>query len=73
MQIIHDHSYISQTGQEFISHGYACESVYSLRFSLVYTETHQCENRVYVDEVGFQSNVWRAFTVTNDRQCSKHM
>lgn len=27
MQIIHDHSYISQTGREFISHGYACEGI----------------------------------------------
>ena len=73
MQIIHDHSYIGQTGQEFISHGYACESVYSLRFSFVYTETQQGENRAYADEVGFQSNAWSAYTVTNARQRSKHM
>ena len=37
MQIIHDHSYISQTEREFISRGYACESLHSLRFSYTLT------------------------------------
>ncbi len=30
MQIIHDRSYINQADQEFISRGYACESLYWL-------------------------------------------
>ncbi len=73
MQIIHDHSYISQTGREFISHGYACESVYSLRFSFVYTEAQQGENRTYADEVGLQSDAWSAHITASAGQRSKHM
>ena len=73
MQIIHDHSYISQTGQEFISHGYACEGIYSLRFSFVYTETQQAEIRAYAEKVGLESDAWNAYTAVNARQLSKHM
>ena len=58
MQIIHDRSYIGQTSREFISRGYACESIYSLRFSFAYTEAQQAENRAYADQVGFDSDEW---------------
>lgn len=73
MRITHDHSYISQREQRFISRGYACESVYSLRFSFVYTEAKRGENRAYADEVGLQSDAWSAYTAANARQRSKHM
>lgn len=73
MQIIHDHSYISQTGQEFISHGYACESIYSLRFSFVYTEAQQAENHAYAETVGVESDAWSAYTAASAQQRSKHM
>lgn len=71
--MIHDHSYISQTGQEFISHGYACESIYSLRFSFIYTEAQQGENRAYADKIGLQSDAWSAHITASTGQRSKHM
>lgn len=73
MQIIHDHSYISQTGQEFISHGYACESVYSLRFSFVYTEAQKAENRAYAETVGTESDAWSVHAAASARRRSEHM
>ena len=73
MQIIHDHSYISRTEWEFISHGYACESMYSLRFSFIYTETQQAESRAYAETVGLESGVWRAYTAASAKKRSQHM
>lgn len=73
MQIIHDHSFISRTGREFISHGYACESIYSLRFSFLYTEAQQAESRVYAESVGPESGAWSAYITANARQRSQHM
>lgn len=73
MQIIHDHSYISRTGREFISHGYACESIYSLRFSFIYTEAQQAESRAYAESVGPESGAWSAYITANARQRSQHM
>lgn len=73
MQITHDHSYISQREQQFISRGYACESVYSLRFSFVYTEAQQGENRAYAEEVGLQSDAWSAHITASAGQRSRHM
>lgn len=60
MQINHDRSYIGRTSREFISRGYACESIHSLRFSFVYTEAQQAENKAYADQVGSDSNEWNA-------------
>lgn len=73
MQIIHDHSCISRTGREFISHGYACESIYSLRFSFLYTEAQQAESRAYAESVGPESGAWSAYITANARQRSQHM
>lgn len=73
MQIIHDHSFISRTGREFISHGYACESIYSLRFSFLYTEAQQAESRAYAESVGPESGAWSAYITANARQRSQHM
>lgn len=73
MQIVHDHSYIGHTGREFISHGYACESMYSLRFSFIYTETQQAESRAYAEAAGRESDAWRAYITANARQRSQHM
>ena len=47
MQIIHDHSYITQAEREFISRGYACESFYSLRFSYIIPEAQKAEDWAY--------------------------
>ena len=47
MQIIHDHSYITQAEREFISRGYACESFHSLRFSYIIPEAQKAEDWAY--------------------------
>ena len=60
MQISHDRSYMSPTDLEFISRGYARESMHSLRFSFAYTEAQQAENRAYADKVGVDSDEWSA-------------
>ena len=60
MQISHDRSYMSPTDLEFISRGYACESIHSLRFSFAYTEAQQAENRAYADKVGVGNDEWSA-------------
>ena len=73
MQIIHDHSYISQRERELKSHGYACESIYSLRFSFVFTEAQKAENRAYADKVGLQSDAWDAHITASARKRSQHM
>lgn len=73
MQIIHDHSFINRTGREFISHGYACESIYSLRFSFIYTEAQQAESRAYAESVGPESGAWSAYITVNARQRSQYM
>ena len=73
MQIIHDRSYISQSGREFISHGYACESIYSLRFSFIYTEAQQAESRAYAESVGPESGAWSTCIAASAKQRSQHM
>lgn len=73
MQIIHDHSYISQAGREFISHGYAREGIYSLRFSFVFTEAQKAENRAYADKVGLESDAWDAYITASARKRSQYM
>lgn len=73
MQIIHDHSYISPTGREFISRGYASESVYALRFSFIYTETQQAESRAFAESVGLHSDAWNAYTAASAKRRSQHM
>ena len=73
MQIIHDHSYVSQGDREFIARGYAHESFYSLRFSYAYTEAQKAENRAYADEVGLGSDAWNARIASSARQRSSHM
>lgn len=73
MQIVHDRSYITQTEQEFISRGYACESFYSLRFSFVYTEEQQAENRAYADVVGLDGGAWNAHVAAGALRRSEHM
>lgn len=73
MQIIHDHSYISPTGREFISRGYASESVYSLRFSFIYTETQQAENHAFSKLVGLDSDAWSTYTSDSAKRRSQHM
>lgn len=73
MQIIHDHSYISQSEREFISRGYACESMYSLRFSFIYTEAQQAESRAYAETVGLGSDAWGTYTAASAKQRSQHM
>ena len=60
MIITHDRSYMSPTSLEFISRGYACESMHSLRFSFVYTEAQQAESSAYADKVGLGSDEWSA-------------
>lgn len=70
MQIVHDHSYISQSGREFVSRGYACESMYSLRFSFIYTEAQQAESRAYAESVGLESDAWRAHIAASAKQRS---
>ena len=73
MQIIHDHSYISQTEREFICRGYACESMYSLRFSYTLTEAQRAENRAYADAAGTDSAAWADYIAAKARQRSEHM
>ena len=73
MQIIHDHSYISPTGREFISRGYASESVYALRFSFIYTETQQAENHAFSKLVGLDSDAWSTYTSDSAKRRSQHM
>ena len=73
MQIIHDHSYISQTEREFISRGYACESLHSLRFSYTLTKAQQAENRAYADAVGAGSVAWGDYIAAEARQRSEHV
>lgn len=73
MQIIHDHSYITQAEREFIDRGYACESFYSLRFSFVYTEEQQAENRAYAEAVGLESDAWSVHAAAGARRRSEHM
>lgn len=73
MQIIHDHSYITQAEREFISRGYACESFRSLRFSFVYTEEQQAENRAYAEAVGLESDAWSVHAAAGALRRSEHM
>ena len=73
MQIIHDHNYISQSEREFISRGYACESMYSLRFSFIYTEAQQAESRAYAETVGLGSDAWGIYIAASAKQRSQHM
>ena len=73
MQIIHDHSYITQAEREFISRGYACESFHSLRFSYIISEEQQAENRTYAGAVGFGSGVWNAYAAASAQRRSEHM
>ena len=73
MQIIHDHGYISQTEREFISRGYACESMCSLRFSYALTEEQQAENHAYADAVGLDSDAWNSHITVGARRRSEHM
>lgn len=61
MEIYHDHSYITQVEREFISRSCACENLYSLRFSYVFTEAQKAENRSYADTVGSGSDAWGAY------------
>lgn len=73
MQIMHDHSYVSQAERELISRGYAHESLYSLRFQYVLTETQQAQNRAYSEEVGLVSDAWDAYISANARRRSGRM
>lgn len=73
MQIRHDHSYVTQAQQEFISRGYACEGLYSLRFSYAFTEVQKAKNRAYADKVGLGSDAWNAHITSSARQRNGHM
>lgn len=73
MQITHDHSYVNGFDQELIARGYACEGLYSLRFSYALTEAQKAENRAYADEVGLGSDAWNARIASSARQRSDHM
>lgn len=73
MQIIHDRSYVSQEEQELIARGYACESLYSLRFSYEFTVVQQETIRVYAGRVGADSDTWTRYVAENTRQHSEHM
>ncbi len=73
MQIRHDHSYVTQAQQEFISRGYACEGLYSLRFSYALTEAQKAENRAYADEAGLGSDAWNTHIADSARRRSDHM
>ena len=61
MLITHDRSYMSPTDLEFISRGYARESMHSLRFGFVYTEAQQTESSAYADKVGLGSDEWNGY------------
>lgn len=73
MEIFHDHSFVSQADKEFISHGYACESMYSLRFSYVPTEAQKAENHAYSEAVGLDSDAWSSYITAGARRRSEHM
>lgn len=73
MHIRHDHSYVTQELQEYISRGYACESLYSLQFRFAFTEAQKAENRAYADKVGLESDAWNAHITSSTRQHSNHM
>lgn len=72
MEIFHDHSYITQTDKKCISRGYACESLYSLRFNFVYTK-EQAENHAYAEAVGLDSDAWSSYITANVWRRSEHM
>lgn len=73
MEIAHDHSHITQAERELVARGYACESLYSLRFSYVLTEAQKERNRAYSETVGLGSDAWNNRIAVEALRHSKHM
>lgn len=73
MQVIHDRSHVTRAQREFISRGYACESLYSLRFSYVLTEAQKAEGRPYIGEAGQDNDAWKDYITSSARRRSGHM
>ena len=73
MQVKHDHSYVSQTDQEFIARGYARESFYSLRFSYVLTEAQKAAGRPFTGEASQDNDAWKAYATHSAQERSGHM